>query len=310
MGEDMISLDEFLALPTEEAARLVRAAGPQVCVFPINGTRRWFLLEHADRVSGNPVEAYLDISSENHIGLYRMFFEHGIETLLTPTLGPDILLRGEAYMQQIGATGLARLANGADFLRFYDEQDVRVRFYGDYRKLLANTAHAYLSELFDDVTSKTQKHQRNRLFFGVFANDATESVAEMSIRYYKECGKIPDKQNLVEWYYGEYIEPASLFIGFDKLSVFDYPLLSSGEEDLYFTVAPSPYMKEKQLRAILYDHLYTRRTEETDYSTLTVETQNQIRDFYHANVDSTLGIGEHYAGSWIPTINVASPKRK
>jgi hypothetical protein len=299
MEKNVIALDEFLALPVEEVAQLVRAAGPQVCVFPINGTRRWFILEHAHSIGSDPVKAYLDISSESHINLYRMFFEHGIDTLLTPTLGPDILLRGEAYMQQIGAAGLARLANGADFLKFYDQYDVRVRFFGDYRKYLANTAQAYLPELFNEVTKKTQKHQRNRLFFGVFANDATESIAEIAIRYYQEYGKIPDRQKLVEYYYGEYILPASLFIGFEKLSVFDYPLLSLGEEDLYFTVAPSPYMKDKQLRAILYDHLYTRRIEESDYSTLPLDTQLQIRNFYHANLDRILGIGEHYAGSWI-----------
>ena len=58
-------------------------------------------------------------------------------------------------------------------------------------------------------------------------------------------------------------------------------------------------MKDKQLRAILYDHLYTRRIEESDYSTLPLDTQLQIRNFYHANLDRILGIGEHYAGSWI-----------
>ena len=41
----MLSLNEFLGLPTEEVARLVHAAGSKVCVFPINGTRRWYLLE-------------------------------------------------------------------------------------------------------------------------------------------------------------------------------------------------------------------------------------------------------------------------
>ena len=306
----MIPLEEFLALPTEEVAQLVRAAGPQVCVFPINGTRRWFMLEHAGSVGSDPIEAYLDISSANHIGLYRMFFDHGIDTLLTPTLGPDILLRGETYMQQIGATGLARLATGADFLNFYDEYDVRVHFYGDHRKCLAPTAHAYLSDLFDNVTQKTQDHQRYRLFFGVFANDPAESISEIAINFYQEYGRIPNRLDLIERYYGEFIEPAGFFIGFDKLSVFDYPLLSLGEEDLYFTVAPSPFMQAKQLRAILYDHLYTRRIQEPDYSTLAPEIQTQIRAFYHANLDNTLGVGEHFAGSWIPRTSETKRQKK
>jgi adenosine tuberculosinyltransferase len=306
----MIPLEKFLALPTEQVAQLVRAAGPQVCVFPINGTRRWFMLEHAGNLTGDPVEAYMDISSARHIGIYRMFFDHGIDTLLTPTLGPDILLRGATYMQKIGAAGLARLATGADFLKFYDEYDVRVHFYGDHRKCLAPTAHAYLSDLFDNVTKKTHNHKHYRLFFGVFANDSAESISEIAIKFYRENGRIPNRQNLVEHYYGELIEPAGFFIGFDKLSVFDYPLLSLGEEDLYFTVAPSPYMQDQQLRAILYDHLYTRRIEDPDYSTLAPEIQSQMRTFYHANLDSTLGIGEHFAGSWIPLTSNSKRQKK
>jgi hypothetical protein len=187
---------------------------------------------------------------------------------------------------------------------------VRVHFYGDHRKCLAPTAHAFLSDLFDNVTKKTQKHKRHRLFFGVFANDSAESVSEIVIKYYQEYGRIPNRKNLVERYYGEFIEPASFFIGFDKLSVFDYPLLSLGEEDLYFTVAPSPYMRDKQLRAILYDHLYTRRIEEPDYSTLAPEIQSRMRAYYHANLDSTLGIGEHYAGSWIPRASETKRRKK
>jgi len=44
--EIMITLDSFLNLPKPEIAKLVRESGNQVCVFPINGTRRWFALEH------------------------------------------------------------------------------------------------------------------------------------------------------------------------------------------------------------------------------------------------------------------------
>ena len=64
------------------------------------------------------------------------------------------------------------------------------------------------------------------------------------------------------------LPPVELFIGFDKFTVFDMPLLTTGEEDLYFSVSPSPYMTIRQLRAILYDHLYVRRTPEPDYTTL------------------------------------------
>jgi tuberculosinol/isotuberculosinol synthase len=300
MEKIVISLEQFLALPTKDVAQLVRQSGPQVCVFPINGTRRWFALEYGHQKWEDLNAAYMDISSQNHISLYRLFFEHGIDTLLAPILGPDILLRGETYMQQIGATGLARLATGSDFLGFYDEYDVRVHFYGDHRKYLTATSYAYLSDQFDEVAQKTQDHQSYRLFFGVFANDATETIAEIAIRYYKEYGIIPDRKSLVEQYYGEFVEPADLFIGFDKFSAFDYPMLATGEEDLYFTIAPSPYLQERLLRTILYDHLFIRQIPEPDYASLAANDFDWIKTFYKENFERALGVGVIRGGLWFP----------
>ena len=104
----MIDLQEFLELPDEQIAHLVQASGPKVCVFTINGTRRWFVLEHADDMQGDPIEAYMDIAAQNHIGLYKLFFSHGINTLVTPAFGPDLLLRGDEYIQRVVAEGLAK----------------------------------------------------------------------------------------------------------------------------------------------------------------------------------------------------------
>src|SRR5512138_2864692 len=83
----MISFERFLQLPTEEVAALVRAAGPKVCVFPVNGTRRWFVLEHAQKVKGDFFEAYLNLSIQNHVELCALLFDHGIETILAPVFG-------------------------------------------------------------------------------------------------------------------------------------------------------------------------------------------------------------------------------
>lgn len=298
----MISLDEFLALPTAEVAHLVHAAGSQVCVFPINGTRRWFILEYGQNVSGDPISVYMDIASQRHIDLYRLFFDHGIDTLITPAFGPDLLLRGDDYVRRVGAGGLARLASHPVFLNYYDENDVRVHFYGDHRRSLSQTEYAYLSDLFDEAAEKTKHNDRYRLFFGVFAQDATQTIAELSVDYFSKYGKAPDKRALIELYYGEYVEPVDMFIGFDKFSVFDMPLLATGEEDLYFTVSPSPYMTERQLRTILFDHIYTRRTPEPDIFNISAEACSKLRQYYLEHQEDTLGIGQLYCGVWIPEL--------
>ena len=297
-----MELESFLDLPVDEVARIVRASGPKVCVFPINGTRRWFTLEYGQQKWDDPVTAYMDLAGQNHIGLYRLFFDHGIDTLLTPAFGPDLLARGDEYVRRIGADGLRRLANHPAFRDFYDEYDVRVHFYGDHRRFLAGTEFAGISDTFDAASERTRGHKRFRLFFGIFANDATQAVAEFSARYFQAHGRVPEKREMIEMYYGEYVEPVDLFIGFDRFSAFDMPLLATGEEDLYFTVSPSPYMDQNQLRRILYDHIYKRRSAEPEYTDLSAPELQDLRNFYTAHRGYTLGTGELLHGIWIPEL--------
>jgi hypothetical protein len=145
------------------------------------------------------------------------------------------------------------------------------------------------------------------LFFGLFANNPTETMAELAIRSFQETGTIPDHHRLVELYYGEYIEPANLYIGFEKFCAFDYPLLATGVEDLYFMVAPSSYLEEKQLRMILYDHLYTRRVDDPEYQSLSSEDRRWLKDFYTSNREVVLGTGVIKAGIWVPNSKLTLP---
>jgi tuberculosinol/isotuberculosinol synthase len=304
-----VDKETFASLPTAEAARLVRDAGPKVCVFPINGTRRWFMLEHAAADTQDASKSYLDIMTKRHIELYRLFFDHGVDTLLTPIFGPDLLERGDAYVR-MAVEGMARLGTHSDFLAFYEAYGVRVRFYGDYQRYLDPASSDYLSSVFDKITTDTLSHDRQRLFFGVFAHDAVETVAALSVDFYDRHGRVPDRHKLVELYYGEYVAPVDFFIGFDKLSAFDMPLVSTGQEDLYFTVAPSPYLTAEQLRAILHDHLYVRPKDVKSYSDLTADDWALMRGFYQANLGRTLGIGARQlqADFWYPLPQVRLPK--
>jgi adenosine tuberculosinyltransferase len=304
----MMELETFLNLPTEEVAQIVQEAGPKVCVFPINGTRRWFMIEHPTH-SGVSFLGYLDIVIKRHIEIYQLFFNHGIKTLLTPIFGPDLMKRGEDYMK-LAADGMERIASHPDFLKFYQAYDVRVRCYGDYHKFLNSTSYAYLSEKLDKVTEMTLSHNENRLFFGVFAHDATETIAKLSIDYYKRHKKAPSKYELVELYYGEYVEPVSFFIGFDKFSTFDMPLVATGDEDLYFTIAPSLYLNKEQLRTILYDHIYLRpQIVFENYTSITREIQDFMQRFYHTNLGNTIGVGipNEEIGFWYPQSQIEIP---
>lgn len=298
----MLTFEEFLQLPSQEVAGLVRESGPKVVVFPINGTRRWFILEHGQEQWDDPAEAYIDQVGRQTIALNRLIFDHGIHTLLIPVLGYEMLETRENYMEQLGARGLARIASHPDFLSFYQEYEVRVRFYGDYRPKMLSTPYAHLLDIFDESMERTRQNDRHRLFYGVFADDATPALARLSIQYHHEHGAVPDKQTLIQLYYGEPLPPADIFIGFDKFAVYDYPLLSCGQEDLYFTAAPSLYMTERQFRAILYDHLYLRKASQLQYETLSAQTWKHLHQFYRDYRHVTLGTGQLTNGIWLPQL--------
>jgi tuberculosinol/isotuberculosinol synthase len=294
--------ETFYDLPRAELARLVRAAGLKVLVLPVNGTRRWFMLEHpgdTGRDMSRRFEEYRDITLRKYVELFKLVFDQGIQTLLTPEFGAELLSRGETYAR-LATAGLASLATYPAFLEFYDAYQVRVRFYGDYRRIFGQTPYAYLIDLFDGVTQRTLSYDRHRLFYGICANDATETVAELAVQYFARQNRAPDRRTIVKLYYGEFVDPVDLFIGFDKFSAFDMPLLALGTEDLYFTVAPSLYMTERQLREILYDHLYTRRLDGS-------ENWRAMEAFYRKNAGRTLGVGRQREGFWYPAPQVDLP---
>lgn len=304
MNKDSLSLEEFLEMPDAEVANVVRDNGSKIVVFPINGTRRWFMLEYGDQDFDDQISAYMDIAMRRHIELYKIFFDHGVETLLTPVIGPEIIETRDAYMQKIGAEGLARFATHPEFLSFYDEFEVKVRFYGEYRKYLADTGYEHLIALFDQITEKTKNHGKYRLFFGAFADQmlASETVAEFAVHYFIQHQKAPARKDIIEMYYGEYLEKAHIFIGFDRFAAFDYPLLNWGEEDLYFTVSPSLYMTKKQVREILFDHLFTRRMDEVSYEELSTGNLKSIHTFYKDASNTILGLGKILEGTWVPKL--------
>lgn len=296
----MIPFERFLQLPVEEVAALVEASGQKVVVFPVNGTRRWFMLEHADKIGSDFFEAYMNESIGNHVQLCSMMFDHGIHTLLVPVFGRELMRRGDEYTKRVGVDGLIRTATDRNYRDFFEKYKVRVRFYGDYRDVLKGAEFESALGALYEVMDATRDNASFNLFFGVFADEATETIARLSVEHYLAHGAVPDRAALIRKYYGEDLPPASLFIGFDKFSAFDMPLLATGEEDLYFSVSPSPYITERQLRAILYDHLYVRRAPEPDYTKMDADELDWLRQYYRANKDLAFGVGRLKFNLWIP----------
>lgn len=303
-----MDFEVFQDLPTAEVAQLVRASGPKVVVFPINGTRRWFILEHASRNGGFTMDSYMRITWDRQIALYKLFFDHGVETLVTPIFGPELLGRGEEYAQMI-KPGLLWINEDQTLLDFYRDYEVRVRVYGDTTRYLAGTPYEEALDSFEALASRTADNERYRLFFGVCAHDAAESVAEIGLNFYQEHGRLPNKSEIVAAYYGEPLSSVDIFIGFDRPASFDMPLIATGSEDLYFTISPSPYLNQRLLRAILHDYLFSRHVSE-EYDELSAESWQILAEFYKNNRHHALGLGKRSKdGSFwypLPQVNLTN----
>ena len=296
-----MDLKTFQNLPTTEVAKLVRASGSKVGVFPINGTRRWFMMEYPEQAESNTIELLVAEVARRLLEISKMFFDHGIDTVLAPVVGPDIIERGDNYTP-VGVGGLLWFAQNQEALDFYASHDVRVRVYGDAARYFQNTPYACTLPAFEELIRQTTEHQSYRLFLGVCAHDATETVAEIGVRFYQEHGYLPSRRQIIEAYYGEFVEPVDFFIGSGQPAAYDMPLVATGNEDLYFTVAPSAYLDDSMLRAILYDHLYVRPVDESDYAEISPEDWRYMANFYTINRQAVLGLGYRHNGNhfWYP----------
>jgi tuberculosinol/isotuberculosinol synthase len=294
-----MDFDAFQNLKRSDVAEEVRRAKAMVCAFPINGTRRWFLLEHPEVSEAD----YIELISRRHVELYQLLFEHGIDTLLVPIYEPVMHERSEAYRRQFVAQGLSAVATHPTFTHFYHDYQVRVRFYGDYGKIFSKMEYANVLDHFDQIRENTRKYRQRRLFYGVSTRRALEDVVELAIEDHSRQGTQLDRQALIAMYYGEPIPPVSFFITSGKFNTFGMPLLETDDTSLYFTVAPSPYLTESQLRAILYDHLYSRRSPaKANYADMTTDEFDSMQDFYRTQRETTLGVGVIRNGTWFPLL--------
>jgi adenosine tuberculosinyltransferase len=267
--------------------------------WPFNGTRRWYLIHRRE----NPeADDYLTTIIRRQAELHRMVFVHGVGVIVAPGFGTELLTRGSAYTHYI-LGGLLQLADDAVYQEMF-AAGLQIRFYGDYEEVLNTPSLRPLLQACAQLTAATESNEGPLLLIGLFADTPYQTLARLSVEFAKREGYPPNRQQLIEAYYGLAVPDLDLYLGFAQPSLFDVPLLTTGEEDLYVTLAPSPSLTEKQLREILYDHLVTRPTAEISYESLSNEAQEALAEYNKRYSGATLGIGriDPLTGIWNPIL--------
>jgi hypothetical protein len=304
----------FQNLSTPEVAEIVHERGPGTVVFAAGGTVRWFILNH---LNGWPADmsywqGYLKYGGQRFVEIVRMLFDHGIHTLFTHAIVPGQLEgKGEGYLPLALTSGMERIAGTSKFLDFYENYEVRVRFFGNYRRVLEGSRYADALAQFDQVQERTSTHGRRRIYWGFNSEqDQITSILELAVQYYRNHGQVPSREEVIELYYGEPVEPVDVFISFNRpRTAALMPPLLEGRADLYFTVGLSFDFSQEQLRSILYDHLYARHGRHRDYAELSASAFSEMQAFYRLNQRRVTGLGRRYRPGdiWHPVPQVRLP---
>lgn len=294
-------LADWLLAPRSAIRQFVASRpAPLVIGWPFNGTRRWYLWWQL--ASGDDRE-YVPTLIRRQAEQQALALELGAQAIFTPCFGAELLQRGEAYVHGTLA-GLLSLADDSVCQRLFAE-GVRMRFYGDYRRVFAQPPFRAWLDACDRIMEATSNSEGPLIFLGLFADQPYPAIAELAVEFAGQHGRAPDLAELRRIYYGVPVGDLSLYIGFEQASVFDVPLLATGLEDLYVTLNPSPDVSEAQLREILYDHLVLRHRPEIDYRTLDAGQRRVLVEQITSHSGQTFGVGEldPVTGLWRPRLD-------
>ena len=284
----------FHSLSSAEIAQIVQAHGITTCSFAFNGTRRWFQLEAAQFDQGP--EQYITAFTQRVLDICELLFAHGFTTVIMPVISPRVWQNRPRSYQQLAQGSLPLLFSDDRFLEFYEKQEIAAYLFGDFENYLPAKHANELLKHYSAYCLRRHEPSERRIFWGVCAHNSAETLSHAVVDFYKTYNQTPERHDLINFYYGDSIDKIDLHIGSGKPKLFDLPLVWTGQESLYFTVAPSPYFDERQLRLVLFDHIFARKAK-TNYGQITAEQQEALQNHYRMCQDRILGVGDH-SHSW------------
>lgn len=269
-------LSDWLTLSCEQIAN-IGGKNIDTAVLYINGTRRWFRSQCEDW------QNYGKLVEEAHRRVSQLCYEHGINTLIQPVLGYDLLTRGAGYLR-MAVEALGSLV-ADDYRRWFVENEIQVCFYGNWRSALAETGHREIVGELSRLMKFTRTHGKRRLFIGLFADEGLKRIVDLA---HCTC----DDGEFLRAYYGAAVGPVNIVIGSGQPAIWDIPLLDINKANLYFMQAPTYFLAEARLREILHDHLYRRRNDDELQEDLDLDDWSDY---------AILGLGEDTPRGWLAT---------
>jgi hypothetical protein len=272
------SLEEFLAAPTEDVAKVA----PTTLIFAAGGTRRSLAL------AGLPLSEYAQWNRPRMLASYALFFDHGISHLITPLTRPQMFAEEGLYRKRL-FQWLQWGVAGAESLAFYRDADWRVKL------IVAGEPMPELTEVANVLEQTTGDNNGPTLWY-IITPDYDQLWTWQAQAY---ATGARTRAEAVETLYGTVIPPAAVLISFGKpfVSLDVLPPLLYNEIQCYWTQKPGYAIDEHDLRSILYDYAYLRPTWRQD-KTGRAEEALAHRDAWEHG--PTIGLGMRLGPFWYP----------
>jgi hypothetical protein len=244
------------------------------------------------------------------------FFANGLQTLFVPCMTHGNLRRNKHYVDRAVNQGLKYILNDDEWFDFYEQNGIRIKVYGNIN-LLEDLGFGHALDWITDVTDRTVKNTNHTLYFGVGCSNREEyeRLVDHAIDFQKEHGRKPTREEQVEWYYNGHVDDVDFFIRPTILRDSDVqpPLISGVKTQLYFPIAPFPFLDEQNIRQIYYDLLFQRTitfgNDTENLNRLKLEQHELIRQYYENNKSVIIGTGERIGDYWLPVNNLKVPKK-
>ncbi|MFC2146643.1 hypothetical protein ACFLRT_04700 [Acidobacteriota bacterium] len=308
MKTNEISKEEFVALPAEEIARIVKQKGkPKLGIFVPDGNRRMTMaLTGLSEDSEDFYSEYVRLFTGKFMENLKVFFPHGLETLIVPLISPTILNRNQKYIN-LAINGLLQaLVKSDKWLNFYKKNDIRVRTYGNPEHLKGTECQKGIQWI-EEIKTQTSHHKTHTLFYGFLSNNTggMESI-NLAVEFYQLHRRKPTYPEMKEMYYGENLPGADFFIMSTKIAGAGAlpPFISTKKTEMYFLQAPGVIGLTRQAyRDILYDLLYCRPDGTIKkYSVHDLKDIEVLKKYYFSDESIVLGPGKRVGKFWVPGI--------
>jgi len=275
------TLAEFLHAPIEA----VRKVAPPTMIYTPGGTRRAGVLAGIEPWSPEFVQwARLQM-----LNCCNVIFAHGVKNLILPALVPTNFQEVNDRHDQLTNWVTWAIA-GSETMQHYTEQGWRVRLICDERV-------PQLFPVVEQLRNQTAATAQHTLYWTV-TFDTAGLWQQLLARLAQH--PVTTQDAAIQLCYGENIPPASLLLSFGKpqISYGLIPPLLLGDVECYWTQRAGYSVDTEQLRTILHDYAYLRRTWQPEKLTRAQAAKE------HPSVwqgGATLGLGTRVGPFWYPS---------